>query len=137
MPRAPSDLQEFRYLFLGNIDPDLALVIRLTDKAKERRIDPERFAAYLSGQLVPVRNYLSLSERINNVILELCLYDLGKVSKTSFFNYLHRIKISSYRLSPTENTFNYIIELVENYIFSTTEAIDSLFLLKQQVTSGW
>jgi len=133
-PKSPDQLQELRYLILGNIDPDLALIIRLTDKAKERRIDPERFADYLVAQQVPFRGYLSLSNRINNLVLELCLYDLGKVSRSSFFNYLSRIRISSYRLSPTENTFNYIIDLIENYIFSNTEAIDSLILLKQEVT---
>ena len=136
-PKSPSELQEIRYLLLGNIDPELALIIRLTDKAKERRIDPNRFADYLAAQQIPFRSYLSLHDRINNLVLELCLYDLGKVSRNNFFNYLQRIRFSSYRLSPEENTFNYIIELIENNIFSTTEAVDSLILLKQKTTSRW
>ncbi|HBL37293.1 MAG TPA: hypothetical protein DDZ55_10845, partial [Firmicutes bacterium] len=107
------------------------MIIRLTDKAKERRIDPERFADYLTSQQIPFRGYLSLSDRINNLLLELCLYDLGKVSRNNFFSYLQRIRISSYQFSSEENTFNYIIDLLENYIFSPTEAIDSLFLLKK------
>lgn len=137
VPKAPSEVAELRYLYLGSIDPDLALIIRLTDKAKERRIDPERFADYLTSQQIPFRGYLSLSDRINNLLLELCLYDLGKVSRNNFFSYLQRIRISSYQFSSEENTFNYIIDLLENYIFSPTEAIDSLFLLKKNVTNRW
>ncbi|NLC53337.1 MAG: hypothetical protein GX770_05165 [Firmicutes bacterium] len=136
-PKSPGELQEIRYLLLGNVDPELALIIRLTDEAKERRIDPNRFADYLTAQQIPYRSYLSFSDRINNLILELCLYDLGKVSKNDLINYLQRLRFSSYRLSPEENTFNYITELIENHIFSTTEAIDSLILLKQKTTSRW
>ncbi|MBA2132637.1 hypothetical protein [Capillibacterium thermochitinicola] len=136
-PKAPSDPQELRYLMLGSIDPELALIIRLTDKAKERRIDPNRFADYLAAQQLPFRNYLSLHDRINNLVLELCLYDLGKVSRNNLVSYMQRLRFTSYLLSSEENTFNYIIELIENNIFSTTEAIDSLILLKQKTTSRW
>jgi hypothetical protein len=137
VPKAPSELTELRYLFLGNIDPDLALLLRLTDKAKERQIDPERFANYLVSQQIPFHGYLSLDDRINNLIIELCLYDLGKVSRNNFFSYLQRIRVTSYQFSSAENTFNYILDLLENYIFSPPEAIDSLFLLKKEVTTLW
>ncbi len=136
-PKSPSELSELRYLCLGTIDQELALIVRLTDKAKERRIDPVRFADYLYSQQVSARSYLSLSDRINNLILELCIFDLGQVSRSEFLNFLRQIRIASYRLSPEENTFNYIVDLIENYLFSTTEAIDCLILLKQDATSRW
>ncbi|NLM36565.1 MAG: hypothetical protein GX202_00370 [Firmicutes bacterium] len=136
-PKAPGELQEIRYLLLGNIDPELALVVRLTDKAKERRIDPNRFANYLTAQQLSYRNHLSLHDRINNLVLEFCLYELGKVSRNNLLDYIQRHRFSSYLLSPEENTFNYLIELIENNIFSPTEAIDSLILLKQKTTSRW
>lgn len=136
-PKSPSELSELRYLYLGSIDQELALIIRLTDKAKERRIDTIRYADYLYSQQLPLRSYLSLSDRINNLILELCIYDLERVSRSEFYSYLRQIRINSYYLSQEENTFNYIIDLIENYVFSPIEAIDSLILLKQSATRRW
>ena len=136
-PKSPSELSELRYLYLGSIDPEITLILRLTEKAKERMIDPYRFADYLYSQQVSIRGYLSLNDRIYNLILELCLLDLGRVSRTEFANYLRQIRISSYRLSPEEDTFYYLIDLIENNLFSTIEAIDCLILLKQDVTSRW
>ncbi|NLY90964.1 MAG: hypothetical protein GX081_05095 [Firmicutes bacterium] len=136
-PKTPDQLQTLRYLMLGEIDPDLALIIRLTDKAKERRIDPARFADYLASQQVPTWSQLSLTDRIHNLVLELCIYDLGQESRSDFFNYLQKIRVSTYRLSTEEDTFNYIIDLLENNIFTPIEAIDCLFLLKQEVYPGW
>ncbi|HEY8392207.1 MAG TPA: hypothetical protein VIL83_05720 [Capillibacterium sp.] len=137
LPKAPNELQELRYLILGQIDPELALIIRLTDKAKERRLDPAQFAEYLSSQQIPTWGRLSVSDRIYNLILELCIYDLGQTSKTNFFNYLRTLRIKSYPLSPVEDTFNYVIDLLENNIFSSTEAIDYLIQLKQEANPGW
>lgn len=137
LPKSPEPIQELRYLVLGQIDPELALIIRLTDKAKERRIDPVQFAEYLSAQQVPTWRQLSITDRICNLILELCIYDLGQTSKTDFSNYLRTIRIRTYPLSAVEDTFNYIIDLLENNIFSPTEAIDYLIQLKQEADTGW
>ena len=42
-PKSPSEPQEIRYLLLGNIDPELALIIRLTDKAEGTTDRPHPF----------------------------------------------------------------------------------------------
>ncbi|NLW55683.1 MAG: hypothetical protein GX050_03525 [Firmicutes bacterium] len=136
-PKDPSELSELRYLVLGSIDPETALILRLTEKAKQRMIEPSRFGDYLRSQQVSLRGYLSLSNRIHNLILELCLLDLGRISRSEFTNYLRQIRVNAYHLSTEENTFNYLIDLIENNLFSPTEAIDCLILLKHDATSRW
>ncbi len=136
-PKAPSELSELRYLFLGSIDPETALILRLTEKAKQRMIDPYRFDEYLRSQQVSLRSYLTLSDRIHNLILELCLFDLGRISSSELNSYMRQLRVSAYHLSTEENTFNYLIDLIENNLFSTIEAIDCLILLKHEATTRW
>lgn len=133
-----SETAELRYLILGSVDQRMALLLRLTDKAKARQINPRGFADYLYAlQVRGSLEYLTLDERIFNLLIELFLYEIGEISGGQLKAYLQKLKYPSYRQDPEVENFNYLIYLLENNVFTSGETIDSLILLRHSLDADY
>jgi hypothetical protein len=130
-------INELRYLMIGNMDQEISLIIKLVDKAKIGVVNPQSLTTFLRQRQARNNRTRSLPLQIDNLVYELCILDMGRSTRRDLLNYINRIDYNdsgfNLLLDNDASAFNSILDLIRYNVLSPTEAMDSLIILKSKI----